>query len=373
MWDVSRVWAASLVGLLASCTFGSDVDGDGGGDGDGETSDAGTTVGTPVTGSGGTPSTSTDATTGDTTVALDAGETESSGTTDPSATSTTTDGATDSTTDSTTDTGTSTDTGEPFPSGPFGKPTRIDELSELFADDDDPTVRSDGLEIYFNSNRSGLGEIWGSTRSDPDDPWDAPQIVTSLSSVGDDTTPQLSEDGLVMVLSSNRPPSAFHDLWVSTRDDLGAAWSDPDRFTAASGPGEDWGGLLIGTDLLVCTDRAGGVGLLDIWQFPVDIAELSTGIPVNVGDLNTIADECTLSPSVNGLEVFWEHLEDGGDDWDLWTATRTDPGDPWEDPTVAPVLSTDSGERDPWLVPSGDRLYFASDREGQWDLFVAER
>jgi Tol biopolymer transport system component len=40
---------------------------------------------------------------------------------------------------------------------------------------------------------------------------------------------------------------------------------------------------------------------------------------------------------------------------------------------VEPITSvnTAANEEDPWLSPDGSRLFFASDREGSWDLYEA--
>ena len=354
--------------LVAACTFGSEAGGDGGGDGNG-TSDG---TGAVPTSDGPAPTTTAnaDTTDGGGTMGVDAGETEASsdglGTTTDAPTSTGDDTGDDTSSDS------GSDTGDPPPSGPFGEAVLIDELSEDSFEDDDPSVRFDELEIYFNSNRSGGGEIWVSTRSDPDDPWDAPDLVGVLNSMADDTTPQLSEDGLVLVLSSSRS-AVVHDLWVSTRDDLDSPWSSPERFADVSSANNEWGGLLVGDALFACSDRPGGEGMLDIWRYgDVDVLGLTAAELTNVGQLNTDADDCTLSLSTDGLEVFWEHRTAVGE-WDLWTATRPGVDEAWEGLAAAAGVNDPSGDRDPWLSADGHRLYFASFRGGQWDLYVAER
>jgi len=355
---------------LAACTFGSNVDGGGGG-ADGAETSASTGV-APTTG----PTlTTSDATTsgGVTTMGADAGQTststgEATGVTTEASTSTETGEATDTGTD--TDTG--SDTGDPPPSGPFDEPAEIGELSQDDADDDDPSVRFDELEIYFNSNRSGGGEIWVSTRADPDDPWDPPELAGVLNSGADDTTPQLSADGLVMILSSNRT-IAVHDLWVSTRDDLESSWSMPERFEDVSSASSEWGGLLVGDVMWTCSGRAGGEGLLDIWTYAdVDLVGLTAATPVNADQLNTDGDECTMTLSDDGLELFWEHRDADGE-WDVWTATRPNAGEDWDELAAAANINDPAGDRDPWLSADGHRLYFASIREGRWNLYMAER
>lgn len=354
---------AALV-VVASCTFGSDVGGNGGGDGD-DTGDAGTTVGAPVTGMdvGGTGDSSDG-----TTVGVDAGETGSGSTNGPG-----------------TDTGTSTDSGGSESGeesgtgtttgalGTFGEPVRIDELSDELAFDDDPCVRADDLEIFFNSNRGGGFEIWTATRDDPDGLWDPPVLATQLNSPVGDTTPKLSEDGLVMVLSSDRTPSISNDLWVSMRDDFDSPWSDPVQFPEASSPLADFGGTPVGDALYVCSNRLDGLGLVDIWRIPnVDFAGPTADAAINETALNTAGDDCTLSMRADGLEMFWEHRPVVGV-WAVWTATRDAVGEPWDNLAEAEMINSELDDNDPWILADGHRLYFASLREGPSHLYVAER
>ena len=360
------------VALVASCTFGSDVGGSGGGDGDGDETGDGGTTGAP--GTGGSDGGSSDTNGGGTTVGLDGGETgsgSSGGAGTGTGTGTGTEG-TETGTGSDGETETGTTTGGP-PSGAFGEPVRIDELSDDFAFDDDPCVRFDDLEIFFNSNRTGGFEIWTATRDDPDDLWDPPVLVTELNSAVGDTTPKLSENGLVMVLSSDRSPSVSNDLWVSMRDDFDSPWSDPVHFPDASSVLADFGGTPVGDALYVCSNRADGQGLVDIWRIPnVDFSGPSADPAVNETALNTEGDDCTLSIRADGLELFWEHRPVIGV-WGVWTATRDAVGEPWDDIAEAAVINSEVDDNDPWVLADGHRLYFASLREGASDLYVAER
>jgi hypothetical protein len=67
--------------------------------------------------------------------------------------------------------------------GPFSPPVLVQELS-TFYNDRAPSVRRDGLEIYFDSNRpGGVGSnaIWVSTRRSTADPWSPPAPVNSIN------------------------------------------------------------------------------------------------------------------------------------------------------------------------------------------------
>src|SRR5689334_18078295 len=67
-------------------------------------------------------------------------------------------------------------------------------------DDDDPTLPSDMLEMYFNRNT----DIYVTTRADLASAWATPTLVTQLSSASAETTPEISYDGLTIWFASDR-------------------------------------------------------------------------------------------------------------------------------------------------------------------------
>jgi len=105
--------------------------------------------------------------------------------------------------------------------GVFQTPTLISELSTA-ADERAPSIRYDGREIAFVSNRpGGLGnsDIWVSTRSGDGRPWSSPvNLGVAVNSAFNDTGPSLSDDGELLFFDSNRAGgSGGQDLWVARR------------------------------------------------------------------------------------------------------------------------------------------------------------
>ena len=87
------------------------------------------------------------------------------------------------------------------------------------ASDARPNVRHDGLEIVWDSTRTGsqATDIWTSTRSSVDDPWDpAVQLGTGINSAAGESRASLSWDGTVLMFGSTR--SGNSDIYVSRRD-----------------------------------------------------------------------------------------------------------------------------------------------------------
>jgi hypothetical protein len=115
---------------------------------------------------------------------------------------------------------------ELLPSGSFGPAAPVVELNSPQGDFR-PSIRADGLEIVFDSNRPappdlpgmGLRDLWLSTRTSPAAPWSTP---TSLGPVVNgpfnDYLATLSPHGDTLVLVSDRPGGfGGNDLYVSTR------------------------------------------------------------------------------------------------------------------------------------------------------------
>jgi len=128
--------------------------------------------------------------------------------------------------------------------------------------------------LYFNSNRpGGLGatDIYTSTL-EPDGTFGPAVRVEELSSPSGDAPCAIRRDGLELFLGSQRPGSnpTFFDLWVATRASIADPWSTPVNLgpVVNSPPpvGESRCALSFdATTLYVISDRAGGVGGVDIW------------------------------------------------------------------------------------------------------------
>lgn len=103
-----------------------------------------------------------------------------------------------------------------------GPAVLVSELSHLTADDQAVTVRTDGREVLFQSDRPGtLGmfDLWVSTRRSVPDQWSAPvNLGAPMNSTGNDVQPSLSRDGRTLIFASGRPGGQGQfDIWMSTR------------------------------------------------------------------------------------------------------------------------------------------------------------
>jgi len=82
----------------------------------------------------------------------------------------------------------------------------------------DPSISADGLMLFFWSYRPGGrggADIWVTTRATKIDPWLAPVVNLGPTNSSDhDTGPSISSDGLMLYFASDRPGgSGGQDLW----------------------------------------------------------------------------------------------------------------------------------------------------------------
>ncbi|TMF76494.1 MAG: hypothetical protein E6I18_10285 [Chloroflexi bacterium] len=104
-----------------------------------------------------------------------------------------------------------------MPDGSFGQVETVSELNST-ANEGRPYVRHDGLEIFFNSARPGLGltDIWVATRGSTAEPWSPPVLAPGINTKFADNVPALSWDGRTLYFSSNRSGSNG-EIYYATR------------------------------------------------------------------------------------------------------------------------------------------------------------
>jgi hypothetical protein len=210
----------------------------------------------------------------------------------------------------------------PTPSGDtFGAPTVLSSLNyalDAAVSNASPSVSSDGLTIYFSSNRTGINQIYVSTRATVTDVWGAPSIVAGLPAI-DTTSPFLQGDGSTLY------------------------------FTAGS---------TIYRALI--TNKVVGA--------PTVVSELNLdGGPTN-GPFGVTAD---------GLTAYFSRVlsADGGpaQHFKMWKATRTNISSPFANIVAAPELNGPDTVNDDftWVSNDGCQLILSSFRSGGSNLFIA--
>ena len=104
--------------------------------------------------------------------------------------------------------------------GSFGPAVLVLELSGL-GNTRRPSVRHDGLEIFFGSERPGIPnsqDLWVATRDTVFDAWSEPiNLGSPLNTELVDVQPYISSDRETLLFASNRAGGGPTDLYMSTR------------------------------------------------------------------------------------------------------------------------------------------------------------
>ena len=103
----------------------------------------------------------------------------------------------------------------------FGPAAAVNELNDATANDIQPNVRADGLEVVFSSNRTGTfgaQDIWIATRSSLGDAWSAPvNLGSAVNSSAAETRPSLSRNGTQLFFGRAPGPEGNSDIYLTTR------------------------------------------------------------------------------------------------------------------------------------------------------------
>lgn len=103
----------------------------------------------------------------------------------------------------------------------FGPAVAVGELNDATANDIQPNVRADGLEVVFSSNRAGtLGaqDIWVATRATLADGWSTPvNIGPEVNTSAAESRPSLSQNGNQLLFGRAPGPEGSSDIYVTTR------------------------------------------------------------------------------------------------------------------------------------------------------------
>ena len=266
----------------------------------------------------------------------------------------------------------------------FGTPTILGPTVNSSSNDYGPSISTDGLKLYFHSDRpGGFGgdDIWVTARGTTDDDWGKPvNLGATVNSASLDNGACISANGLELYFSSNRPGGyGEFDLYVSTRTTPDDDWSPPvnlgavintgaiDRFPSITGNG---------LELYFSSRRPGGYGNDDVWVTTRTTRDDPWGIPEHLSaPINTLADDRFPSISTDGLVLFFYSFQrsGGSGNADLCMTTRKTIQDDWSTPvTLGPIVNTPYSDSGPGISADGRTLFFSSNRPGglgDWDLW----
>lgn len=241
---------------------------------------------------------------------------------------------------------------------------------EVNSPDDEylPTLTADGRTLLFTRyNREYMEEDFYFCRWTGEKWSRAVRMAEPLNSAENEGAGCLSQDGRILYFTAcGRPDGAGRcDLYISYRK--GPGWSQPQNLgPAVNSPGwESQPCLSIdGQTLYFVSDRAGGLGGMDIWRST--LVEGRWTKPVNMGPgINTKGDEKSPFISFDNQTLYFSsngHIGMGG--MDLFVCRRT--GDTsWSEPqNLGYPINTRGDESSLIVSPDGRTAIFSSDKFG---------
>ncbi|MFH1884077.1 MAG: LamG-like jellyroll fold domain-containing protein [Planctomycetota bacterium] len=196
--------------------------------------------------------------------------------------------------------------------GPWGNPENLGPTVNSEYGEDQPSISSDGLSLYFMSNRlGGFGntDLYVTTRQTKDDPWDKPVNLGNRINTGwYESTPHISPDGLSLFFAQG---SFSTDIFVSRRTTTTNPWGQAVSFTPVNSPNAEYY-LSFSTEdstLYFCRSKDTlALADYDIWQVEVTpIVDLNNDGIVDAGDISIMIDywhtdepSCDIAPAPFG-------------------------------------------------------------------------
>ncbi|MHC4582880.1 MAG: LamG-like jellyroll fold domain-containing protein [Planctomycetota bacterium] len=258
----------------------------------------------------------------------------------------------------------------------FGEPTNLGPTINSPNSDFPGSFTSDGLEMYFDSNRIGGSwdtyDIYVSTRATTDDAWGTPvKLGPLVNSSTVDACPIISTDGLSLYFTSLNRAGGYGslDIWVATRATVSDPWGESSNLGPTINTSQDDIATSISCDGLVLYfyQKPPPNGPGDIYMLTRPTTNDAWGEPVNLGPIVNSSDaDGSSCISANGLLLFFFSNRPGGfGDRDLYMTRRATDSEPWaEAVNLGPLVNTAAGEDAPVISADGNILYFASSRPG---------
>lgn len=226
----------------------------------------------------------------------------------------------------------------------------------------EPTVYTDGNSRLDSGSWSGARRVV----------WNEPDLVALASSGDAEADPALASDGRSLYYTVGMP-GGLADLWVADLA-LDGTVLDSRPLDGVNSPYDDRDPFATDEGLFFASDRPGGSGGLDIWFARREGDGFGSPIVFSAG-VNTGADE--RSPSLDAASMQLAFASDRnrlktsaaiGAGYDLFLATRVRPealdGDSFGDPIEPPILNSEFDDLDPTLSADGNRILFATNRDG---------
>ena len=252
------------------------------------------------------------------------------------------------------------------PLGLWGTPVAIGAAASTGLEEDDATVDATELEIVFAARVTGdPKDLYRLVRLSPTSPWTLAGPIAELNTAQAEHTPRLSADGLTIYFASGRAGGAgSDDIWSATRAAPGQPFGNLTRLATVASAQSDRTYTPCGDDRYVMISFRTGMG--DVYEGVVGQQ------PTLVASLSSAATETGTFPSADCLRIWFASNRDG--DIDIFYAHRATLADPWIlDGKITELSAPNINESDPWVSPDLRRMVLASDVDGELDVYTSTR
>jgi Tol biopolymer transport system component len=257
----------------------------------------------------------------------------------------------------------------------WSAPEPVSEINSSYIDKS-PFLSSDGLTLYF-SRQSGPGwyysRIYKATRSVASGPFEAVSEISSLNYNGGHVdSPWVSPDNLRMYFFRTEPGSLSR-IKMSTRSSVTAAWPDGANLDELNALGRLASPTLTSDELVIVfsgSSLAGGVGGHDLWMATRVNRTSSFGTAINLTELNTVAADYHPSLTGDGLSLYFISNRNGS--FQVFVAERSAVGQPFGSPVPLTELEVSDAVLDyPFVTQDRGTLYFTRDYGQGRDIYMS--
>jgi len=244
-----------------------------------------------------------------------------------------------------------------------------------------PMILSDGLTLFFSSNRpGGYGDldIYVTTRKSESDPWAEPiNLGPVINSGSSDHSVTVSEDRHWMIFTSNREGgSGQNDLYISYREDISdpTGWEKPKNVGSPASSSMSEACPLFhkeGNQIKLYFIRPESAGLSNLYVSTMSSIN-KFNQPVSLEQLSSPEGDFHFDP---GSGLIWSNRKGGEGESDLWITTERIDEFTWAKPiNLGTNINTSYSEGMPSVTHDGSLLIFHSNRPegfGEMDIYFA--
>lgn len=235
--------------------------------------------------------------------------------------------------------------------GAWNPPVSVGAVNTLDIETD-PAISADGLELFFSSNRPGIGghDIYRATRTSTAAAFGTPVLVVELSTAAGETSGHLTRDGLSFYFSRSG------EIFRATRPTTVSAFGSPVLDAALSTPGNDVNPALAPDGLTASVTREITVGDRDLYLYTRTSTTSSWSAGVLIAALQTPVTDSGAEFTSDPLELYFH--SDRTAATDIYTASRPSIGAPFDSPVLVAELSTAAQESDPSVTADRRTIVF---------------